>query len=219
MNFEELSKNLGTIARSGSKDFLKEMNKDSDIGSNIIGQFGVGFYASFMVAEKVDVFTRSYLPDAQCFKWSSDGLGTYEIGEAENVDRGTKIVLHLKGDAYDFAKEEVIDTVIRKYSNFVGVPIYLNGKRVNVIEPLWLQDASKVTAEDHEQFYRFITNFYGRPRFTFAYKTDAPINIRALLYVPDHKPSMLDMSRETDSGVALYSRKVCILYCECSNVY
>ncbi|XP_064609225.1 LOW QUALITY PROTEIN: heat shock protein 75 kDa, mitochondrial-like [Liolophura sinensis] len=211
MTKEELIENLGTIARSGSKAFVEQLTEKSDIGSNLIGQFGVGFYSSFMVGQKVEVFTRSHKPDATGFKWTSDGTGKYEVSEAEGVQRGTKIVIHLKGDCYDYAKEELVKGIVQKYSNFVGVPIYLNGKRANILQALWMLDPKDVTEEMHEDFYKFIGNAYDKPRYHFHYKTDAPLNIRALFYVPEYKPTLFDMSRETDVNITLYSRKVMIM--------
>ncbi|KAK6975481.1 cytochrome P450 CYP44 [Biomphalaria glabrata] len=211
---EELIDNLGTIARSGSKAFLDQLSEKAsagDVKSNLIGQFGVGFYSTFMVGDKVDVYTKSFKPGSAAYKWSSDGSGKYEITDAEGVDRGTKIVIHLKGDCYQFAKEEVIKEIVKKYSNFVGVPIFLNGKRANIIQALWTMDPKDVTPDMHEEFYRFIGNVYDKPRYHLHYKTDAPLNIRALFYVPEYKPTMFDMSRETEVGVSLYSRKVLIL--------
>ncbi|GLH08793.1 Heat shock protein 83 [Gryllus bimaculatus] len=168
MTREELVANLGTIARSGSKAFLEQL-KDNEVNSDvssIIGQFGVGFYSSFMVAEKVEVYTRSSREGSKGYKWTN---------------------------------------VIKKYSNFVGSPIFLNGK-----QPLWLMDPKDVTPQMHDEFYRFVGNTYDRPRFTLHYKTDAPLTIRSLLYFPEGKPGLFEMSRETDVGVALYSRKVLI---------
>ncbi|XP_067000223.1 heat shock protein 75 kDa, mitochondrial [Anabrus simplex] len=212
MTREELIANLGTIARSGSKAFLEQLKNQGGSGdiSTIIGQFGVGFYSSFMVAEKVEVFTRSSKPGSPGLMWSSDGTGTYEIQEAEGVQYGTKIVVHLKLDCREFSDEDTIMEVIKKYSNFVGSPIFVNGKRANVIQPLWLMDPKDVTPQMHDEFYRFVGNSYDRPRFTLHYKTDAPLTIRALLYFPEGKPGLFELSRETDVGVALYSRKVLI---------
>ncbi|RUS90283.1 hypothetical protein EGW08_001972, partial [Elysia chlorotica] len=212
---EELLENLGVIAKSGSKAFIDQLASKSgnkaDVSSTLIGQFGVGFYSTFMVGDKVDVFTKSYQLDSPAYKWSSDGTGKYDISEAEGVQRGTKIVVHLKGDAYDFAKEDIIREVVKKYSNFVGVPIFLNGKRANIVQALWTMEPREVTPEMHEDFYRFIANAYDKPRYYFHYKTDAPLNIRSLFYIPEYKPTMFDMSRETDVGVSLYSRKVLIM--------
>ncbi|CAH1776355.1 unnamed protein product, partial [Owenia fusiformis] len=211
MNKTEMLANLGIIAKSGSKEFLEELKDKPDVSSNLIGQFGVGFYSTFMVGEKVDVYSQSHDANEPAHKWTSDGTGTYEISEAEGVQRGTKIVVHLKGDSYDFAKEDVIKDIIKKYSNFVGVPIYVNGKKANVIQALWTLEPKDVTEDMHEEFFRFISNAYDKPRYTLHYKTDAPLNIRALFYVPQYKPTLFDMSQDRESGVTLYSRKVMIM--------
>ncbi|VDI02843.1 TNF receptor-associated protein 1 [Mytilus galloprovincialis] len=211
MTKEEIIENLGTIARSGSKAFLENVDQgSSDVASNIIGQFGVGFYSSFMVASKVEVYSKTYHPDSPAYKWSSDGTGSYELSEAEAVDRGTKIVLHLKGDCYDYAKENIVNDVIKKYSNFLGVPIFLNGRRANIVQALWMMDQKDITEDMHHEFYRFTTNLYDSPKYHLQYKIDAPLNIRALFYVPDHKPTF-DLSRESDVGIALYCRKIMIM--------
>ncbi|XP_052872937.1 heat shock protein 75 kDa, mitochondrial isoform X3 [Anopheles cruzii] len=215
MTRDELIAHLGTIARSGSKHFIEQL-KESGQGSqenvqNIIGQFGVGFYSAFMVADRVDVYTRSAKAGAgPGLKWSSDGSGTFEVQEAENVAIGTKIVIHLKADCREFADEDRIREVIRKYSNFVGSPIYLNGKQANQIQPIWLMEPKQVTPEQHNEFYRFVGNTFDTPRFVLHYKTDVPLSIRALLYFPEGKPGLFEMSRDADVGVALYTRKVLI---------
>ncbi|XP_045492318.1 heat shock protein 75 kDa, mitochondrial [Colias croceus] len=211
MTKEELIQNLGTIARSGSKSFIEEIKKQgSDQASSIIGQFGVGFYSAFMVADKLEVYTRSSKTGSPGFKWSSDGSGTYEIEEVDNVPIGTKIVVYLKTDCREFADEETVRNIIMKYSNFIGSPIYLNDVQVNSIKPLWLMDPKEVTHEQHVEFYRFVGNSYDKPRYTLHYKTDAPLSIRSILYVPEGKPGLFEMSRDSDVGVALYSRKILI---------
>ncbi|XP_075234414.1 TNF receptor associated protein 1 [Lycorma delicatula] len=213
MTREELVLNLGTIARSGSKAFLEELKKkgsNSPEQSSVIGQFGVGFYSAFMVADKVDVFTKSHKANAQGFHWSSDGSGSYEINKASGVNSGTKIILHLKTENREFSDESTLQQIIVKYSNFVGSPIYLNGKQVNTIQPLWVMDPKSVTKEMHAEFFRFVSNSYDRPRFTLHYKTDVPLTIQALLYIPEGKPGLFEISRETDVGVSLYSRRVLI---------
>lgn len=135
MTHDEVVESLGTIARSGSKEFLRKLTEAGDTpASSIIGQFGVGFYSCFMVADRVEVFTRSRLPDARAVRWSSDGSGVYEVSEAEGVEHGTKIVLHLKPDCADFADEEAVSKVVQKYSNFVGSPVFLNGRRANTLQ-------------------------------------------------------------------------------------
>lgn len=213
MTREELISNLGTIARSGSKQFLEELKQQqqaAQTSSNIIGQFGVGFYSAFIVAQRVDVYTRAASPDAVGLRWSTDGSGTYTIEETKDVEYGTKIVLHLKTDCREFSDEDRIRTVIKKYSNFVGSPILLNGKQANEIKPLWLMDPQSITKEQHQDFYRFISNSFDSPRFTLHYNADVPLSIHALLYFPEGKPGLFEMSRDGTTGVALYTRKVLI---------
>ncbi|XP_076231466.1 TNF receptor associated protein 1 [Calliopsis andreniformis] len=212
MTREELISNLGTIARSGSKAFLEKLKDQQDAGdtSQIIGQFGVGFYSAFMVADKVEVFTKSYAKDAEGLHWSSDGSGTFEISNAEGVQPGTKIVIHLKVDSREFSDEDTINRIVKKYSNFIGSPIYINGKRANTIQPLWMLDQKDITPLQHAEFYRFIGNSFDSPRFILHYTTDVPLSIRALLYFPEEKPGLFDLTRDTSSGVSLYSRKILI---------
>ncbi|KYN18965.1 Heat shock protein 75 kDa, mitochondrial [Trachymyrmex cornetzi] len=221
MTREELIANLGTIARSGSKaKKLKEEQNSSDT-SKIIGQFGVGFYSAFMVADKVEVFTKSFARDAEGLCWISDGSGTFEISNADGVQSGTKIVIHLKPDSREFSDENTINRIINKYSNFVGSPIFVNGKRTNTIQynflsfvlflcPLWMFDPKDITPLQHAEFYRFIGNCIDSPRFVLHYSTDVPLSIKALLYFPEEKPGMFDLARDTTSGVSLYNRKILI---------
>ncbi|XP_012225826.2 heat shock protein 75 kDa, mitochondrial [Linepithema humile] len=212
MTREELISNLGTIARSGSKTFLKKLKEEQNTNdtSKIIGQFGVGFYSVFMVADKVEVFTKSFAKDAEDLCWTSDGSGTFEISNADGVQPGTKIVIHLKSDSREFSDENTINRIINKYSNFVGSPIFVNGQRANVIQPLWMSDPKDVTSLQHAEFYRFIGNCIDAPRFILHYSTDVPLSIKALLYFPEDKPGFFDLSRDTTSGISLYSRKILI---------
>lgn len=210
MTQEELVSNLGTIARSGSKAFLEALQNQAESSSKIIGQFGVGFYSAFMVADKVEVYSRSAAPESPGYQWLSDGSGVFEIAEASGVRPGTKIIIHLKSDCKDFASESRVQDVVTKYSNFVSFPLYLNGKRINTLQAIWMMDPKDISEFQHEEFYRYIAQAYDKPRFTLHYKTDAPLNIRSIFYVPEMKPSMFDVSREQASSVALYSRKVLI---------
>ncbi|XP_011864470.1 PREDICTED: heat shock protein 75 kDa, mitochondrial [Vollenhovia emeryi] len=211
MTREELISNLGTIARSGSKAFLEKLKEQSSSDtSKIIGQFGVGFYSAFMVADKVEVFTKSFAVDAEGLCWTSDGSGTFEISNADGVQPGTKIVIHLKPDSREFSDEDTINRVINKYSNFVGSPIFVNGKRTNTIQPLWMFDPKDVTPLQHAEFYRFVGNCIDSPRFVLHYSTDVPLSIKALLYFPEEKPGLFDLARDTTSGVSLYNRKILI---------
>ncbi|KAJ2965064.1 hypothetical protein NQZ79_g14 [Umbelopsis isabellina] len=220
MTEEEINQNLGTIARSGSKAFLEKLEKDGSGSSkdNIIGQFGVGFYSTFMVGEKIKVYTRSAQPGSKGYCWTTDGQGSYSLAEAENVAVGTKIVIELRDDCKQFASKIEVDSIIKKYSNndlhpsfpisFVGFPIYLNGGKVNTVEPLWTKEKNSVTADQHKEFYRFIANAWDDPQYTLHFKTDAPIAISSILYVPERHMEIIGQRQEP--GVSLYSRKVLI---------
>jgi len=218
MTKEQLIDNLGVIARSGSKSFVENLAEDRDpenARQSIIGQFGVGFYSSFMVADSVDVYSRTHAPGSKGYKWSFEGLGQFSICEADRVQPGTKIVLNLRDDCQNYSDEKVLKEVIHKYSNFVGQPIFLNGKKINLVAPLWDKETRDITQEDHETFYKYQTKLFDKPRYSLHYKTDAPLSIKSLFYVPSSKPTNEDMAEEVKRGspgaVCLYSRHVMIM--------
>lgn len=152
MTKEELISNIGTIARSGSKAFLEELKaKGATDASSIIGQFGVGFYSCFMVANKVEVFTKYYKEGSAGYKWSSDGSGMYDIEEVDNVQQGTKIVIHLKTDCREYEEELSLKNVILKYSNFIRQPVLVNETQGNQSQALWLTDPKEVSEKQHEE--------------------------------------------------------------------
>lgn len=194
------------------QDFIKQLEEAGGADpQSIIGQFGVGFYSAFMVADKLEVFTRSRLPGSVGYCWSSDGAGKYTVEESEGVEPGTKIVCHLKVAERQFADEDTVSAVIKKYSSFVGSPIELNGQRANNIDPIWLQDPKEVSPDQHTEFYRYIGGSYDTPRYTLHYRTDAPVDLRCVLYVPEGKPGVFDLNREGQSSVSLYCRRVLIM--------
>ncbi|MGC1481297.1 MAG: molecular chaperone HtpG [Chthoniobacterales bacterium] len=214
MTRDELIENLGTIAHSGSKAFLQQIKERAAAGSSedtaeIIGQFGVGFYSAFMVASKVTVYTRSHESDATGWIWSSDGVSSYEIEEASDLPRGTRIVISLTEDDKEYANEQRVESIIKRYSNFVGVPIQLNGKTVNTISAIWTRNKSEITDTDYEEFYKFIGHDNEAPQYRLHFNADAPLAIRALLFVPQHSLEKLGMPK-TESEVHLYCRKILI---------
>lgn len=190
MSKSEMIENLGTIARSGSKAFMEHVQEKGETDSNtIIGQFGVGFYSAFMVADKIEVYSKSCEENSPIFHWESDGTGTYTIAEStpEDFETGTKVIIHLKEDCAEFADYNTVRDIIKKYSSFVGTTLYLDGNQANDLQPVWLMEPKKVESEMHEDFYRYIAQSHDKPRFTHHFRTDSPIDIRALLYVPDSK--------------------------------
>jgi len=211
MTKQEMIDNLGTIARSGSKAFMQQLKDGGKVEpKDIIGQFGVGFYSAFMVADKIDVFSKSAVANSPGHLWSSDGTGKYTMQEVQDIQPGTKIVLTLKTEDAEFCDETNVRDIIKKYSNFVGSDVTLNGEKTNQLKPVWLMDPKEVDTETHEEFYKYVANAFDKPRFTLHYRTDAPMDIRALLYFPENRPGMFETSREAEAGVALYCRKVLI---------
>eukprot|EP00039_Didymoeca_costata_P001327 m.51615 g.51615 ORF g.51615 m.51615 type:complete len:697 (+) comp10743_c0_seq3:181-2271(+) len=208
MNRDEMINNLGTIARSGSKEFVSNLD-NAAASSNIIGQFGVGFYSTFMVGSNVTVFSKSANGDT-AHKWESDGTGKYTIEESTYDTIGTKIVINLNDTGMPFASKDTVQDCLEKHSNFVSFPIFLNGERINTIEALWTKSKNSVSEEEHAKFYRFVAGAWDTPRYTLHYSVDAPLQLRALLYIPTYQPEKMGFGRQ-EPGVSLYSRKVLIL--------
>ena len=207
MTHEELVENLGTIAHSGTKAFLEKMKEGTR--PDVIGQFGVGFYSSYMAAERVEVFTHSWREEGEHLRWESDGASGYTIDEVEGQRRGARIVVHLKEEHEEFAKTDRVKGIIERYSNFVGFPVNLNGERVNTVEAIWLKPKSDVSEEQYKEFYQFTAHAMDEPRYTMHFSADAPLAINALLFVPGENAERLGLGAQPP-GVALYCRKVLI---------
>ena len=206
MTHAELIDNLGTIAHSGSKAFLEQIKANKG-DANLIGQFGVGFYAAFMVAEKVTVYSRSYLPGEQGWIWSSDGRTGYEIEPAGAIDRGTRVVVQLQDT--EFAQASNVERIIRHYSKFVPFPIELNGTAINTVQALWMKNKSEVTDAEYEEFYKYIGHDTEAPLSRLHFNADAPLSIRALLFVPAKNFELISLTRG-EGEVNLYCRKILI---------
>lgn len=207
---EELERNLGTIAHSGTKAFLQSLKESGgSTPGSLIGKFGVGFYSVFMVAKEVRVFTRSSGSDGDGLVWTSDGATGYTIDEAPGQSRGARIVIELKDDAHDFSEAATVKRILEKYSSFVPFPILLNGERVNTVEALWLKSKNEVTDEQYDEFYKFACKAWDAPRFRLHFAADAPLQINALLFVPTENSEKFGFG-QTEPGVALYCRRVLI---------
>ncbi len=209
MTEDELIENLGTIAHSGSKAFLEAVKKGQNIDSNLIGQFGVGFYSTFMVAKKVEVFTHYWKNDAKHLRWVSDGSGSYEISEQKGQRRGCKVVIHLKDEDKEFAQPEKIKGILTRYSSFVQFPIKLNGEQVNKVQAIWMRNKNEIKEEEYTEFYKFQANAFDEPRYTLHFSADAPLAINSLLFVPQENTERFGLGR-VEPGVSLYCRKVLI---------
>ncbi len=235
MGISEVEENIGTIARSGTKAFMEALKEvQSSNNPELIGQFGVGFYSSFMVADKVTLTTRKGgSPEAGC-RWESTGDGTYTIEEFEKPTRGTEIVLHLKEEMKGYLDEWKIRSIVKKYSDYVQYPVAmditrtepakgLDGKVIegggeiektseetlNSMKAIWTRPKNDISEEEHEEFYKHISHDFEKPFRSIHYAAEGVSEFKALLYLPGHKPFDLFM-QERKKGVHLYVKRVFI---------
>lgn len=209
MNRDELVQNLGTIAHSGTKAFLKALAEQQKPDTQLIGQFGVGFYSAFMVAKQVTVVTRSQAAGSEGWKWTSEGGNGYTLESAPDAAPGTQITLSLKDEAKEFAQAGNLERIVKRYSNFVAFPLELDGKRVNTVQAIWARSKNEVKEEEYMEFYEYLAHDNEAPKYRLHFTADAPIAIQALLFVPSRSLEMPGMVRQ-ESEVHLYCRKVLI---------
>jgi len=213
MTQEELTTNLGTIAQSGARAFMEAAQEGADVQklADVIGQFGVGFYSVFMVAEWVRVTSRSYKPDAEAATWYATGEDTFTVANAEKEDRGTTIEIKLNEEAEEFASEGRLRQIIKKHSDYVRYPIYLGDEeeQINRQTAIWRQSPGEIEDEEYTQFYNHLTMEMEDPLTHIHFIADAPLRIFALLYLPA-KPERSMFSLRKEDGLKLYARKVLI---------
>ncbi len=235
MTHDEVIESLGTIARSGTKEFL-EVLKKQEVKDNpeLIGQFGVGFYSSFMVADRIAVISRrAGLKDAQAVKWESTGDGTFTVEEVEKESRGTDVVLHLRDDEKAYLSEWEIRSVVKKYSDFIEHPIVMDvekeieselkkGEKVKVREEetlnsmkaLWLKEKTEVTEEEYNDFYKHISHDFHPPAKVIHYRAEGTSEFAALMFIPSIAPMNM-LYRDFKFGPMLYVKRVRIMdHCE-----
>ncbi len=231
MNEEELAENLGTIARSGTKNFLGNLTGDAKMDSNLIGQFGVGFYSTFMVADKVDVISRKAGQD-KAYQWTSDGKGAFEITEVERDSYGTDIVVHLNQAGKEYANRWKIEEMVKKYSNHIPFPIFLQyvhtdyvseedkkkGKeakqeektdQINSASALWKKPKSELKEADYQEFYKTISHDQDDPLFYLHTQAEGTQEYTTLFYIPKQAPFDL-FQADYRPGVKLYVKRVFI---------
>ncbi len=211
MTHEEVVQDLGTIAHSGAAAFLQQLQEEKRPGVEMIGQFGVGFYSVFMVAEEVRVVSRSYKPEAEAVEWVSDGGSRYRVAAADKPDRGTRIEIKLKEDAADFASTWRLEQIVKKHSDFVQFPIYVGEKKeaVNRQTAPWRRPPREVSEEQYNEFYKHLTLDFEKPLLVAHLVADAPASVRGILYVPPKRERGV-LSLRTDHGLQLYIRNVLI---------
>ena len=227
MSEDELVANLGTIARSGTKNFLSQLTADAKKDSNLIGQFGVGFYSAFMVADKVEVISRK-AGEEQAWKWTSDGKTGFEIEKAERDVAGTTILLHLNEEGSQYANGWRLQEIVKKYSNHIAFPIFLTYEKsewneeekksekkltteqVNAASALWRRPKSELTDEDYKELYKSISGDWQDPLFWFHTRAEGTLDYTTLFFIPSKAP--LDLYQaDYKVGVKLYVKRVFIM--------
>lgn len=211
MTYDEVAENIGTIAKSGSKAFKEKLENTSKDDIDIIGQFGVGFYSGFMVADKMTLITKSPKSDMGV-KWTSTGDGSYEIEEFEKKERGTSITLTIKdGEEFiTFLENWKIRDLVKKYSDYVRYPIIFNDETINSTKPIWKTDKSQLKDENYNEFYKSTFHDWEDPMFHFHLKVQGNIEYTALLYIPKKAP-MDFYSKDYKKGLQLYTKNVFIM--------
>jgi molecular chaperone HtpG len=227
MNEEDLVSHLGTIARSGTKNFIAQLSSDAKKDSNLIGQFGVGFYSAFMVADSVEVISRK-AGEEQAWKWTSDGKSGFEIEPAERETQGTTIKLHLNEEGRQYANGWRLQEIVKKYSNHIAFPIFLTYEKsewneeekksekkltteqVNAASAMWRRSKSELKDEDYKEFYKSISGDWQDPLFWFHTKAEGSLEYTTLFYIPSKAPMDL-YNAEYKVGVKLYVKRVYIM--------
>jgi molecular chaperone HtpG len=215
MNRQEVIDNIGTIARSGSKAFLEKMTGDQKADSNLIGQFGVGFYSVFMVASSVKLVTKRAGSSEPAVQWESSGESEFTISETSKENHGTDITVYLKEDEQDYLENWQIRSLIKKYSDFIAFPIYLpddKGKEeiINQTKPLWRRAPSEITKEQYEEFYQQVLGGFGKPLATLHNRAEGVMEYSSMLFIPEKAPFDL-FTYERKHGVKLYVKRVFIM--------
>lgn len=209
MNRDDLMETLGTIAKSGTSTFLENLGKgDEKDDVSLIGQFGVGFYSAFMVADRVDVVTRK-AGEMEAWLWSSDGKGEFSIAPATREERGTTVTLHIKKDAKEFLEEARIKHIIKTYSDHIGFPIKLGEETLNAASAIWTRPPKEVTEQQHTEFYHHTAHAFDEPWLVMHNRVEGLVSYTNLLYVPSTPPFDL-YEPERKNHVKLYVNRVFI---------
>ncbi len=202
MTAEEVDKYLNQVAFSGAEEFLNKYKGQNE--NNIIGHFGLGFYSSFMVSDRVEVVTKSFKEDAKAVRWECDGSPAYTLDEAEKTERGTDIILHINDESKEFLDAEKISSILKKFCRFLPVPIFFEDKQINNPTPAWTKKPSELTTEDYQNFYKELYPFSEAPLFWIHLNVDFPFNLTGILYFPKIKQSY-EIQKDK---IQLYSNQV-----------
>jgi len=210
MTKDNLINQLGTVAKSGTSEFLEQLKKGKQkADGSLIGQFGVGFYSVYMVTDKISVKTRNYEEGSEAYKWTSKGDEKFEITEAKKEDRGTQIYFKLKDEYKEFASESRVRGILKKYSNFIEYPIYLNGEKINTVDAIWQKSKSEITTEEANEFYKFISTDYQDPFDYIHLDLEGIVTFKALVFFPKKAPMNM-FADDFRTTLHLYTNKVFI---------
>lgn len=210
MGKEDLLGKLGTIASSGTLEFLTKMKESGQkLDGNMIGQFGVGFYSVFMVTESVTLETKSADPKEPAWKWTSSGENNFTIEESDRKDRGTTITFELKDEYKEFSEDWKIKSTLKKYSNFVDFPLFVNGEKVNTVEAIWFKKKDDISDEQYKEFYKFVSGNFDEPLEWLHLNIEGTINFKAILFIPENAPQNL-YTQEIKKTLQLYVNRVFI---------
>jgi molecular chaperone HtpG len=210
MTKDNLINQLGTVAKSGTSEFLEQLKKGKQkADGSLIGQFGVGFYSVYMVTNKISVKTRNYEEGSEAYKWTSKGDEKFEITEAKKEDRGTQIYFKLKDEYKEFASESRVRGILKKYSNFIEYPIYLNGEKINTVDAIWQKSKSEITTEEANEFYKFISTDYQDPFDYIHLDLEGIVTFKALVFFPKKAPMNM-FADDFRTTLHLYTNKVFI---------
>jgi molecular chaperone HtpG len=210
MTKDDLVHKLGTIASSGTLEFIKQLQESkAQVDGNMIGQFGVGFYSAFMVADDITVETRNAAPDSVGLRWQSDGKGSFTIEEIDKPSRGTRIAFSLKESATEFSDAYRLKSIIQKYSNFVDFPIFIDGEKANNVRALWQQPTASINVDEANEFYKFIASDYQNPLGFAHVSIEGSVNFKALVFVPETAP-LRPFALDEMKSLHLYANKVLI---------
>jgi molecular chaperone HtpG len=202
MTDEEVDKYINQVAFSSAEEFLNKFKGQSE--TNIIGHFGLGFYSSFMVSDKVEIFTKSYKEDAKAIRWECDGSPEYTLDETEKEQRGTDIVMHINEESKEFLEPERIKNILEKFCKFLPIPVFMEGKQINNTTPAWTKKPSELTPEDYQNFYKELYPYGELPLFWIHLNVDYPFNLTGILYFPKIKQSY-EIQKDK---IQLYSNQV-----------
>ncbi len=210
MNKDNLINQLGTVAKSGTSEFLEQLKKGKQkADGDMIGQFGVGFYSVYMVTDKIVVKTRNYEEDGVGLKWTSKGDETFDVVPVKKTERGTQITFKLKDEYKEFSSVDRVKNILKKYSNFIEYPIYLNDEEINTVDAIWQKPKSEITEDDANEFYKFISNDFQEPFDYLHLDLEGVVSFKSLVFFPKKAPMNM-FADDFKTTLHLYTNKVFI---------